>query len=194
MKKFKQKTKTQEDYLKEVEAINYQTSLEAQKTLNSIIRTTDKTTNMIHEQREKLEDIHRESNTVRENLEKGKKLSIKMKRAGKLIVIGDKISDKISNLFSSSSKPKANYALKTAPPQEKSPQITEPLKIEEEPTEQSTNEVLLSIRNGLKTLRKKLTEQNTEIKNQLPLIEDITETNTQSTEDASKVMKNLRKM
>ncbi|KAI5191688.1 hypothetical protein NEMIN01_1621 [Nematocida minor] len=191
---FKQKTKEKSDYINEVEAINYQTAVEAKKILNTIHRTTDKTSSMLYEQREQLEEIARESETVEDNLEKGKQLSIKMKRAGKIIVIGDKISDKIKGFFKSSSKLKKTYEPSASPPPEHTEaQDTLPA-IEAEPTEESTNDVLLSIRNGLKSLKSKLTDQNKEIKNQLPLIKDITDTNTKSASDAVKVMKNLKKI
>ncbi|KAH9386808.1 uncharacterized protein NEMAJ01_1704 [Nematocida major] len=193
MKKFAKKTKTQEEYLQEVESINYKTSLEAQKTLNSIFRTTDKTMQMICQQRERLEAIREESNLVHSNLEKGNTLAVKMKRAGKLIVIGDKIGDEIKGIFKTKSKPSNTYTPST-PPDMAPLEPYEPTTLEEHPTEQSTNSVLVNIRNGLRSLKSKLAVQQKEIDNQMPLIKDITDTNTKSTESASKVMNKLRKI
>lgn len=192
-KKYKQKKKTEKDLVAEIEAVNYKTALETKRILNSIHRTTDKTYSLLYEQREQLEQIAGESSKVESNLEKGKELSVKMKRAGKMIVIGDKISDKIKSLFKSA-KPKAKvYEPSKVPPREIPQAQEEPSRVEE-PTETATNEVLLSIRNSLKSLRSKIEGQNQEIEEQIPLIEDITKTNARSSEDASKVMKNLRKL
>lgn len=191
--KYKQKTRTEKDHLNEIERINYKTALKGKQTLNAIHKTTDKTFSLLYEQREQLEQIAEESSRVENSLEKGKELSVKMKRAGKLVVIGDKISDKIKSLFKPS-KPKKLYeparSVRREIPleQECSP------KIEEAPTETATNEVLISIRNGLKSLKSKLEDQNQEIEEQIPLIKDITKTNERSADDAFKVMKNLKRL
>lgn len=192
-KKYKQKKKTPEEYLKEVEKINFATALEARKTLDSITRTTEKTKAILYEQREKLEEIRNEAEVIRDNVSKGKELSVKMKRAGKLITIGDTIGDKIKDMFKSAPAQREPYQLKE-PPQE--PGLA-PLPVpdpEESPTEESTNQVLLSIRDGLKDLHSRLVVQNSEINEQIPLIQEITKTNKGSTEEADKVMKNLKKI
>ncbi|KAI5160306.1 hypothetical protein NEAUS03_1060 [Nematocida ausubeli] len=194
MKKLQQKTKTKEDYLEEVEAQNYKTSLEARKTLNSILRTTDKTTNMIYEQREVLEEIRDESYFARDNLEKSANLTVKMKRAGKLLVVGDKVSDKIKSLFKSAPKPKQDYPNSITPSDTAEGSMEEFFSEDKSAVKETTTDVLMSIRNGLKTLHTKLANQNKELKNQVPLIEDITETNAKSSTKAEKVMKSLRRI
>ncbi|KAI5132989.1 hypothetical protein NEAUS04_1439 [Nematocida ausubeli] len=194
MKKLQQKTKTKEDCLEEIEAQNYKTSLEARKTLNSILRTTDKTTNMIYEQREVLEEIRDESYFARDNLEKSANLTVKMKRAGKLLVVGDKVSDKIKSLFKSAPKPKQDYPNSITPSDTAEGRMEEFFPEDKSAVKETTTDVLMSIRNGLKTLHTKLANQNKELKNQVPLIEDITETNAKSSTKAEKVMKSLRKI
>ncbi|OAG33639.1 hypothetical protein NEIG_01512 [Nematocida sp. ERTm5] len=194
MKKLQQKTKTKDNYLEELESVNYKTSLEAKKTLNSILRTTDKTTAMLYEQREVLEDIRNDSYTAKDNLEKSKGLTVKMKRAGKLIVIGDKVSDKLKSIFKSAPKPKQNFPSFTSPTDHAVTDSEEVPTEEKEITKETTNDVLISIRNGLKTLHSKLDKQNKELNSQNPLIQDITETNKKSSTEAEKVMKSLKKI
>ncbi|KAI5181803.1 hypothetical protein NEOKW01_1961 [Nematocida sp. AWRm80] len=199
-KKYKKKEESQEKYLKEIEKINYNMALEAKRTLNSIDRTVEKIGTILYEQREKLEDIRDEAGSIRSNLEKGKELSVKMKRAEKLIPIVDKIGDKIKNIFKSNSTQKKVQL----PPTQLQPATnalslhkntnTSGYKIEESPKEEDTNEVLLSIKNGLSSLKSKLQVQNKEINDQVPLIKEITSMNKTSTEDATKVMKNLKKI
>ncbi|KAI5186251.1 hypothetical protein NEHOM01_1340 [Nematocida homosporus] len=196
-KKYKEKEKTEDDYLKEVERINYKTALEAQKTLNSISKTTSKTQAILSEQREKLEDIMCEADSILQNVSKGKELSVKMQRASKFITIGDKISDKVKGIFKSTPTKRPPLETRTAPLQCSIP-LKEPYTAcpqeDENPTEDSTNAVLLSIRDGLKDLQTQLKSQNREIEDQMPLIKEITEINKTSTEDAGKVLKNLKKL
>lgn len=196
-RKYEYKEKTEKDYIKEVEKINYKTALEAKKTLDSISRTTDKTRSILLEQREKLEDIRNESDAIQQNVIKGKELAVKMVRAGKLFTIGDKVKDKIKSIF----KPQAPQRKLVQHPSSLSKEdmhispVLPSLEIEEEnPTEESTNKVLLSIRDGLKDLHKRISMQTQEITDQVPLIEEITSINKSSCDDAEKVMKNLKKI
>ncbi|OAG29652.1 hypothetical protein NEDG_00785 [Nematocida displodere] len=192
-RKYKEKEKTEEDYLKEVERINYKTALEAKKTLDSITRTTEKTSAILYEQREKLEDIMNDAETIRDNIEKGKELSVKMKRAGKFITIGDKIGDKLKGMFKPGPPPKrAPSELPTMPHEPACP--TEPHAVIDSPTEDNTNAVLLSIRDGLKKLHSRLKTQDQEINNQIPLIKDIATINKSSTNEADKAIQNLKQI
>ncbi|KAI5172094.1 hypothetical protein NEFER03_1339 [Nematocida sp. LUAm3] len=196
-RKYKEKEKTEKDYVKEVEKHSYKTALEARRTLDSIKRTTEKTQMVLSEQREKLEDIRDEADCIKQNVIKGKELSIKMKRAGKLITIGDKISDGIKNLFKTKDSHRRAEVREPQPQSDAytpsfSPETT--YEIKESPKEEDTNDVLLSIRDGLKDLHERLASQNKEINDQVPIIEDITKVNKSATDNAEKVMKNLKKM
>ncbi|KAI5191346.1 hypothetical protein NECID01_1415 [Nematocida sp. AWRm77] len=195
-KKYKQK-KTPEEYLKEAEKVNYAAALEAKKTLDSITRTTEKTETILYEQREKLEEIWGEADVIQDNMIKNKDLSVKMKRAGKLITIGDKIGDKIKGIFTPGQRkremPQAKELPKEAKEAKKEFTPAEDVSPEDSPTIESTNKVLFSIKDGLKNLHSRLIAQNNEIKDQIPLIQDITKTNKGSASEAEKIMKNLKK-
>jgi len=192
-RKYKQKEKTEEEHLKEIEKTSFETALEARRTLDSVTRTTERTTAVLYEQREKLEEIHSESSRIRENVQRGKDLSVKMRRAGKLITVGDVLGDKIKGMFKGAEEQQEKYAAKEAGERREKEFLSLP-EIEDEPTEDSTNKVLVSIRDGLKDLRSRLQAQNEEINDQIPLIQNITKTNKGSTTEAEKIMKNLKKM
>lgn len=193
-KKHKQK-KSEQQHIDDLERLNYKTALEAVRTLDSINRTTERTRSIVYEQREELEEIRREVDTIQDNVIKGKELSVKMKRAGKLITIGDKIGDKIKGIFKPAAVPRKQQLPLAAPTTPKShANSTTPLALEEAPTEESTNKVLLSIRDGLKDLQVKLKQQEKEIEEQVPIIEEIIEINKNTAQETNKVMKNLRRI
>ena len=83
----------------EIEKQNYRSALEAKRRLDSIEKTTERTQRLLKEQREKLEEIWEESVAVERNLEKGKDLADKMKRAGKVINISSGFAAKMKSLF-----------------------------------------------------------------------------------------------
>lgn len=193
-KKYKQK-KSEQQHLEDLERLNYNTALEAVKTLDSINKTTERTRSIVYEQREELEEIRREVDTIQDNVKKGKELSVKMKRAGKLITIGDKIGDKIKSIFKPSAVPRTQHSplADPSPPKSHAISIT-PQALDEAPTEESTNKVLLSIRDGLKDLQVKLKQQEKEIEEQVPIIEEIIEINKNTAQETNKVMRNLRRI
>lgn len=182
-------------YAREMEKLNYRAAMEARKKLDSIARTAERTGTILDEQREKLEEIREESLNINRNVEKGRDLTEKMKRAGKMITIGDKISDKIKGIF------KKTPAEKPLPPRKIIEERERPLraiageeKMKESPEEEDTNRVLLEIRDGLRDLQGRFERQGKEISEQVPIIEDITQSNKQATTSADKIIRDLKKI
>jgi Domain of unknown function (DUF5089) len=176
----------------EMEKQNYKNALEAKRRLDSIEKTTERTQRLLKEQREKLEEIWEESVAVERNLEKGKDLADKMKRAGKVINIGGGLAAKVKKLFKRHPEEKVLVRREVESLEEKKTEMERGPK--ESPGEEDTDNLLIGVRDGLRSLRNKIKKQNEEINSQVPLIEEITQRGKKATSGAGKIIKDLKKM
>lgn len=182
-------------HTKELEKKNYRMALETKRKLDTISKTTDRTSSLLEEQREKLEEIRENAYGICKNVDRGRDLTVEIKRAGKFITVGDKIMDGLKRIVKRKKKieePRHEEPRKAE--EEVAAGTRAEQKIQDSPDEEDTNKVLEDIRDGLKSLKQRIQGQQKEVEGHIPIVEEIKNYNKRSSEDAEKIIKDLKRM